>query len=354
MQKTLYILPVAIAALAYSACGKLDEGVNAHNLTGTVVVPKSVVGTNELGMIVVGVYSGLDLRVGYPSPVAAPAGSAAGADTFPYGGTSIGTFANRDYRYVCQNVSARDVRDAGTNYELDFEILQFPFYEGAVVWAFLDQFPYGSCNPARGYSDYKQILIDLLTVTEGSAGQFVVTVDQSTLVPDETGPAGGPLIFTRFTDSYNLTRPNAEPWDEGIHDGDNDHTGPCAENEPIDPEDPIYCKSTELIDEGGQYWEVEAIDDPARTIILTPPIGGGGTPIVEGGSGQARLYLRWDDPLAGDLGLAFVDYGSQYNDLLNFPSLSLGAEDFVSNQSNSPVLTDLSPVTVTIDTPVAP
>src|SRR5687768_2757603 len=136
MRKILYLLPLVITAAAYSACGKLDEGVNAHDLTGTVVVPKSVVGTNELGMIVVGIYSGLDTRVGYPSPIAAPAQSAAGADTFPYGGTSIGTFANRDYRYICQRVSAREVRDAGANYELDFQILQFPFYEGAVVWAF--------------------------------------------------------------------------------------------------------------------------------------------------------------------------------------------------------------------------
>jgi len=321
MRKLLSI-SLTVGALALTACGKLDEGVNAHDLQGTVVVPKALLGTNDVGMIYVGVYSGLDTRTGYPSPVAAPAQSSAGADTFPYGGTSIGTFANRDYRFICQRVSGQLINDAGANWELPFDVLQFPFYEGAVVWAWVDQYPFGSCNSNDGYSDYKQILVDMLDVQPAStAGQYVITLDQEPLVPTE------PTLFSAHTDQAD-----------------------DCDSEPFDPEDPEYCQSTEFLDEGGNFWEVVTINESAKTITVESPVGGGGQPALNGGT-QARLFLRWDEPTASG---AVVRYGSQYTDVLNFPTVYIDPEDFVSGQTGSPVLQNLDPVTVTIDTAVAP
>ena len=128
---------VALSALA--SCGEFNEGINAKDIRGTVVIPKALAGSN-VGMVYVGVWAGIDTRLGYPSPEAAPQSSSAGADTFPYGGSSVGTFSTRDARFICEVISAREApRDMGANWEVDFEVLQFPFYEGASVWAFVDQ-----------------------------------------------------------------------------------------------------------------------------------------------------------------------------------------------------------------------
>ncbi len=303
-----------LAIVALSACGKLDEGVNAHNLSGTLVIPDAILGTNdEIGMIYVGVFSGVDTRLGYPSPVTAPAQSSAGANAFPYGGTSVGTFANRDIRYVCQRVVRTEAaQQVGANWELDFEILQFPFYEGATVWAFIDQRStltspaFTTCNQNSGYNDYPQALVDLLSVTPtANAGEFDLTLDQA-------------LNYAPFGDF--LSEANNSPCEPGGE----------------------YCTRTLLLDEGGRYWEVEAIDDVTKILTVSTPVGGSGEPNLDQGV-QSRVFIYSNDP-----DFSYPDYGTQYQDILNFPSTYVTPGDIVSD--GSAVLNDLSHVTVTVDT----
>lgn len=296
---TLSLLAPAMLAVS---CGKLDEGINVADLHGTVLVPKAVVGTSQLGMVYVGIYSGIDTRLGYPAPKAAPQSSSAGADSFPYGGTSIGTFQTQDYRYVCARVSGRDVVDAGANWELSFSVLQFPFYEGATVWAFLDQ-NNSTCNNQDGYSFYQQILVGLTDRNPGAnPGEFVLGLDPQT-----------------------VTASDLAAYEAGVS-----------------------TDRTELLDEAGIFWDVIDVDTNALSVTVVAPLGGGGTPNVNGDE-IARLYLGDDgDPDSRDT----VDYGSQFNDVLNFPYKYIEPGDIVSGASGVAILNDLSDVTVTVDTVV--
>ena len=312
----LKITALASFLVALSACSDFNEGINSKNLNGTVVIPKALAGTN-VGMVYVGVWAGLDSRLGYPSPEAAPQSSSAGADTFPYGGTSVGAFYTRDQRYVCEVVAAREApRSEGANWVVDFEILQFPFYEGATVWAFVDQ-PnagnrYNSCNAGGGYYDYYQILVDMLDVTADPNGtDFQVVINPTNLTSE-------------------------------------------SKNWVSEANSPTNFKSVELLDEAGIYWEVIDVDDATDTLTLQAPVGGGGTPFANG-SQPARLYLRDDVDTDGD-GIADdrngVDYGTQFNDILNIPSKYIEPGDLVASESGAAILNDLSSVTITIDTVV--
>src|SRR6185295_16474814 len=126
------LLTVIAASVGLASCdeylGNINEGLNIHDIGGKVIIPKSVVASNgtidQMGVLYIGLYSGLDQRLGFYSPVAAPAG-VGGGDTFPYGGTAIGDFQTTDVRYVCLEILHRNVRDAGANYEFDYQILQF-------------------------------------------------------------------------------------------------------------------------------------------------------------------------------------------------------------------------------------
>lgn len=296
---------VALTALV-SSCGDFNEGINAKDIRGTVVIPKALASTN-VGMVYVGVWAGLDTRLGYPSPEAAPQSSSAGADTFPYGGSSVGTFFTRDARFICEVIGAREApRDAGANWEVDFEILQFPFYEGATVWAFVDQVDgggkYGTCNAGGGYSDYYQILVDLLEVTPDANGTDFEVVINSTV----------------------------------LNGGDGSKNFVAEANQ----------DKVELIDEAGRFWEVIDVDDATDTLTLQAPVGGGGTPFANGDQ-MARLYIRDDEA-------PITDYGTQFNDILNFPSKYIAAGDLVASESGAVVLNSLSPVRITIDTTVVP
>lgn len=302
--KIAALASTVVSLSAVTACGEFNEGINAKDLRGNVLVPVALAGTN-VGMVYVGVWAGLDMRLGYPSPQAAPQSSSAGADTFPYGGSSVGSFFTRDARYICEVVANRpDIEVVDGNYVVPFEVLQFPFYEGATAWAFVDQADgggkFGTCNAGGGYSDYYQILVDLLEVT-----------------PDPNG--------TDFEVVINPTVLNGA-------DGSKNFVSNANQDK------------VELIDEAGRFWEVISVDDATDTLTLQAPIGGGGTPHVNGAQ-QARLYIRDDEA-------PIVDYGTQFNDILNFPSKYIGPGDLVASENGAAVLSDLSPATITIDTVV--
>ena len=178
------ILAIVGAAGCNEYIGNLNEGLNLHNLAGTVVIPKAVLGTRELGVVYVGVFSGVDNRFGFLSPISAPA-QVGGGDTYPYGGTSVGDFYTRDARFVCMTVADQTKRDAGANWEVDFDILQFPLYPGAAVWAFADN-DNSTCNKSGGFYDAFAIYVTPTAVAPNGAN-FTVTV-ASTDLSAFTGP----------------------------------------------------------------------------------------------------------------------------------------------------------------------
>lgn len=293
--RTQLSIATLLLALPLAGCA-FDEGINVHDMHGTVLVPKSVAPTAEsVGMIYVGLYSGVDNHLGYPSPIAAPAASTAGADTFPYGGTSIGSFYTRDARDVCQKIDSRAVRDDGANWALDFEILQFPFHKGTSVWAWMDSYVegtsniYTSCDSNNGYYSYYQIEV----------------------VPTEVEQDG--LEWT-------------------IHLEDSDL-----------PTVPGNAATRKYQDAIGQLWQVASIDIPNDTLNVVDIYNWGGKPVS---SGPTQPIIKSESSL--------LYFGSQYNDVLNFPGKYVrgvnGADpgDYVSE---TPVILDnlSGDVEITID-----
>ncbi len=270
-----------------AGCSEFDEGVNAENVHGTVRIPKAVVSSSEgIGMIYVGVYAGVDSHLGYPSPEAAPSSSSAGADTFPYGGTSVGTFTTRDAREVCEVVSDRTVVETDDAWEIEFDILQFPFYEGAAVWAFADQ-DFTSCNSEDGFYDFYSVNVDLADVTDDGPDQYVVTLAETDLSDFPSETAG-------------------EKW--------------------------------ELIDEAERVYSVDELDDETDTLVVLDLGGYGRAPEVDG-SRPARITRDTE-----------IYYGTQFNDVLNFPGTYIGPGDIVVG--TEAILNDLGAVTITLDTVV--
>lgn len=281
--RSLLVLASLAASLALVTGCAFDEGINVHDLEGTVLVPKSVAPTaDDVGMIYVGLYSGVDLHLGYTSPIAAPAASTAGADTFPYGGTSSGSFYSRDVRTVCQSIAGRSVRDGGANWEVDFEILQFPFYEGANVWGWMDTLitdtagtivnSYTSCDPNNGYYSYYQIEVDPVSV-DSAGSQFEITLEDSDL-PDVPGG-------------------NSE---RRYQDAD------------------------------GSLWGVSAIDIATDVLTVGDIYSVGGKPAINGPS--QPIILSYEE---------LQYYGSQFQDTLNFPGKYIRVGDFVND---APVVLD--------------
>lgn len=262
------VLLSVVLALPVGGCA-FDEGINVHDLKGTVLVPKSASPTAEsVGMIYVGLYSGVDNHLGFPSPVAAPAASTAGADTFPYGGTSLGSFYTRDARLVCQQIGSRTIRDDGANWALDFELLQFPFYEGTNVWAWMDAFvldstgnpvnTYTSCDDNNGYYSYFQIEVDPIDVVQEGV-EWRVNLEDSDLT---TIPVPGNGATRRFQDA------------------------------------------------DGKLWQVVEIDEVNDAINVVDIYSWGGKPAISGPS----IPIVYNEENA-DL----MYFGSQYQDVLNFP-----------------------------------
>ena len=273
--RTRIALALALATLPLSGCA-FDEGLNVHDMAGTVYVPKSVAPTaDDVGMIYVGLYSGVDNRLGYPSPIAAPAASTAGADTFPYGGTSIGNFMTRDARLICSTIGARSIRDEGTEWALDLEVLQFPFHEGTHVWAWMDVLVVGtaginnytSCDRDGGFYSYYQIEVSPIEVQAFNT-EWLVVFD-----PDDLPLPG------------NVPGGNA---------------------------------SRRYLDPSGEYWQVTEIDPGTNSIRVFDLYSNGGRPALSGPT----------DPLIiseADL----LPYGSQFQDVLNFPGKYIAPGDFV-------------------------
>ncbi|HVO31028.1 MAG TPA: hypothetical protein VMV18_09840, partial [bacterium] len=174
-----------VAVLGAASCdeylGNVNEGLNIHDLGGKVLIPKTLVGTSsKIGVVYVGIYSAVDTQYGFLGPVTAPDPSGGVGDAFPYGGTSVGDFYTRDAREVCQVVSDRNVKDAGANWELDFAVLQFPFYKGSIVWAFADQ-DNSTCNANGGFYDPIAIYIDPISVTAGTNGHYTINIQPTDL-----------------------------------------------------------------------------------------------------------------------------------------------------------------------------
>lgn len=262
-------------SLAAAGC-EFDEGINVHDVSGTITVPKSIAPeAQDIGMIYIGLYSGVDQRLGYTSPIAAPAASTAGADAFPYGGTSIGSFMTRDVREVCSVISERDIRDEGSSWELDFEILQFPFHEGTAAWAWMDTLgtgnPYTSCDRGNGWYGYFQIEVTPIEVTQAGT-QWKVVFDDTGLPFPETIPGG--------------------------------------------------AGQRRLLDADGQYWQVTGYDEIEPSVTVFDIYDNGGRP---GMSGPAQPALISEEQLQY--------YGSHFQDVLNFPGKYIFPGDVVTDEA---------------------
>lgn len=290
-----------VLLVATADCGKVNEGVNVNNLHVTVLVPKTVItSASGIGVVYVGIYSGTDSRLGYVSPIVAPVANPALQDAFPFGGASIGDFETRDYRLMCKTVTNQDVIDAGGNWQLDVDVLQFPFYKGEVVWAWADrpkppaaplnEGAYSSCNTQDGYQAPVAIPLELTAVSP-SGPNFIVSF--------------APTSFT------------------------------------IGGNDLFLSPNLDILDAHGHYWNLapNSLDEVNDTMTLVPSVGVSLTPAIEG-SASPRLENNDD----------FEYYGTQFHDILNFPAKYVEAGDAVS--STPPVLDTLHPVTVTIDTVV--
>ncbi len=229
--RTAVLAVAAATVFAAASCdeylGNTNEGLNIHNMRGKILIPKAVLGSNALGVVYVGVFSGVDNRLGYLSPSAAPA-QVGGGDTFPYGGTSIGDFYTRDARVVCAQVSDRNVIDNGTELELDFSILQFPFYPGSAVWAFADT-GNDTCNSGGGFYDAFAIPVQLTDVTAAANGtDFVVTVEATDLSAFTGAGVGVVQLRDPFNRLYKAKSVNTTAHTVTVTDFYNYGTGPKA------------------------------------------------------------------------------------------------------------------------------
>lgn len=175
-------------------------------ITGTVVVPKALVGTS-VGMVYVGVWSELDAATVRPA-----------ADATLFGGTSSGSFTSADQRTICEVISGRTVRDEGANWAIDFVVPQMRFVAGSVVWAFADE-NLDTCDPYGGPIDNYQYLVDLVAAIDGGDGSWTVTMESA---------------------DYSW-------WVRGG----------------------VVKADVELVDEGGAFWSVTALSDTNDTLRLT-------------------------------------------------------------------------------------
>ncbi len=298
--RTAVLAVSAATVFAAASCdeylGNTSEGLNIHNMTGKILIPKAVLGSNELGVVYVGVFSGVDNRLGYLSPAAAPA-QVGGGDTFPYGGTSIGDFYTRDARVVCTQVSDRNVIDNGTELELDFSILQFPFYPGSAVWAFADT-GNDTCNGGGGFYDAFAIPVTPTDVTASGTA---------------TGPVCGPNFLTDYVVTLESTDISA-------------FTG-------------AGVGVVQLSDPYQRLYKAKSVNPAAHTVTVTDFYNYCTPPKAAG-------------PFASQLKKpnSRVYYGTEYQNVLNFPATYINPGDLVP--STATTITDTAPVTITLDAKV--
>jgi hypothetical protein len=304
----------AALAIGAAACNGGSGDVNAHNINVTVSIAKTVVSSaSGIGVVYVGVWSGVDNRLGFTSPVAAPVVSAAGADTFPYGGSSIGGFETRDGRVVCQKVTSQNVVDKGTHFELTVPILQFPWVKGQVVWAFTDRYDatlYGNtlktafhtCDPDNGFTDYFGIPIQITSITAGAPIGSTASWNVSFAATQMTNGSG--------TNYFQASKP------------------------------------MQILDGAGHYFDVvpNSLDTTTFSMVVTTPVG---TSLVPKATGATPTRLQKNDPADSS---AVVSYGTQFQDILNFPAKYLQTGDFIV--STPATLNSPSDVTITLDATV--
>lgn len=105
------VTPVVLASAFALLGGCFDEPIREVDLVGTVRISASAVpDVRDIGVVYVGVYPGWsDDVLGYAYPTMGPVvGSARLGDTYPYGGTTIGSFAYACYQALkCEVVTGR-------------------------------------------------------------------------------------------------------------------------------------------------------------------------------------------------------------------------------------------------------
>lgn len=122
------VLPLVALALSASAC-RWEEGLEIHNMTGTIVVPReaatrtyvlpdstvTLTDVRNIGPVVLGFYPSVapeNTIKSYPHPEVGPLFDPTLniGDTYPYGGTTIGTFRSACVETMtCRVVSGRHV-----------------------------------------------------------------------------------------------------------------------------------------------------------------------------------------------------------------------------------------------------
>lgn len=326
--RSLIVTGLAAGALAVgvTACQSGGGDVNAHNITVTVNVPKTVVTSAAgVGVVYVGIWSGVDNHLGFPSPVAAPAASSAGADTFPFGGTSVGDFSTRDARMICLAVTDQAVIDKTDHWEVDGQILQFPWIKGQVVWAFADR-SRRTCDPGNGFGDNYGIPITLTSISSTNGQATSPTpLWRLTFAATPMFDAGGTPYFPPAAASKAQIDGGSEPGALQILDGAGH----------------VFAVWREPDGAGGK----QAADLQANNfvVVVQTPVG---TSLVPKLSGPAQPRLEKDNPDGSD----FTTYGTQFQDILNFPGKYIQSGDLVV--SNAATLNAPNDVTISLDTVV--
>jgi len=319
------LLSSSLAALLAggAACGKFNEGVNARNVHVTVLIPKALVTSAAgIGVVYVGVWSGTDTHLGYVSPAAAPGPDVTLQNTFPFGGASIGNFETRDYRLRCKTVSNQTVTTSGTNWQVEGDVLQFPFYKGEVVWAFADRYKtpttpltdsaYATCSVdgnGDGYYAPVAIPIDLLPVVQGTNGNWIMPFSPTALQVGGTNIFGG-------TDALDILDAKGHYWNAVLD------LNPITGN----------------VDFNNLDYGDSSVSRPPSLVVLPA----NGVNLVPAITGETQPLLEDNDKL--DV------YGTQSHDILNFPGKYVRSGDLVV--STPAVLNDLKPVTITLDSQV--
>jgi hypothetical protein len=183
-RKHLQVITAALGASALGASGcTYDEGLNIHDLTGTVVVsrdavtrtidltdPNTGIVTTEsvtdlrlLGPVYIGLFASVrDNLERYPHPERGPAfgvDAAAAGDTYPYGGTTMG-----DLRYSClEAFSCRFVSGRYTS------------YQSMIDWfsSVLGDVPEDSGRPVSSGEQLRQICMELYEVNSDNELRMV-------------------------------------------------------------------------------------------------------------------------------------------------------------------------------------
>lgn len=346
---TLPLMGLTLLAGATSACiSNVNEGLNINDMNVTVLVPKTLATSAQgIGVIYVGLYSGVatvidsafNIDLALPLPVQAPGSGTSSGETFPYAGTSIGDYLTRDARYICaKTFDSTPVDDGNGHWMLQTQLLQFPFYPGARLWAFSDQATglpgageyHPTCNSSGlGRFDVYQVEVQMASV---APSVLYTSAFDITMAPGTPGGPGGdvnattPAVFQGVRTESMYTVQGAD-------------VGGFLPSAPIGDE--------VLIDALGKLWPVyrykSVTNSTGGSLVVTVALPVGDhppAPALHGPNQPQRIYKADGN---------FWPYGSQNNDVLNLPQKYMFHGDLLTSTAQAITLSAPADSTITLD-----